>query len=237
MYRLSGNRNLTYRCAIALQIAKKDSRSPGAIASQIAAAVSPPLEATDGFRIKASPAGELDCQVSDRAVADWLQNLLVNSMTSIGADEYASLASPDCFHLQYPHARYCSLLFLGHQERLIQLHFSPSKTHPGQWLAPTPVPWLSAAGSLRFCQAAEQQLLALLIDGVDRSVATDSDSHWLKFAGRLGEAMLNFDRDCRIGSTAPLELAQARLGLVAIAQALLRWLLQVKIGVRAIAQL
>lgn len=230
MYRLKDTCNFTYRCGIALKVAGQYPRSR----PEIAAALFAVLEETDSFNFRVRQNGWLDCQVRDRAVADWLQSLLLAPLPSPTAN---SLSPPDFFPLQYAHARCCSLLRLGQRQKLIQLHVCGTEYPPRPWLAPSPVPWLSAAASLQFSLPAERHLVALLLDTIDRTDASQSPPNWLKAAMLLQEAVLNFERDCRIFGRVPPELAQARLGLCAIAQRVLAWLLQVELGVLALPHL
>lgn len=227
LYLARGTQAIVYQSAIALQIAGQQGSSPREIACQLASAF-PHRPGDEGeIDVRAVGSGWLEFQVSDRALADWLQCCLTHPHLS---PPLPSLSPPDFFNVQYARARCCSLLCLGHQERLIQLQESY------QWVSPAPLPWLSGSGALCLQHPTARQLIRLLLQVVDADARSDRPN-WLQLAVFLSEALLNFDRDCRIlGEVAP-ELAQARLGLVAITQILLARLLEVKLGVVAIAHL
>ncbi|MBD2460975.1 hypothetical protein H6G89_07955 [Oscillatoria sp. FACHB-1407] len=160
------------------------------------------------------------------------------------------------FIIQYTHARCCSLLYLAHQEGFVALKNESidfGATAP-QITTPNPFPWLDIEHRLRLHHPAEQRLITQcvttldcladmvladrVIDAINPNVNLNdvSLSHpnlnqqmICKLAQELSLAFQTFYATCRIwGETSRvnLELTQARLGLVALTQMLLRVLLQ-----------
>ncbi|MGF1492109.1 MAG: hypothetical protein ACFBSC_06595, partial [Microcoleaceae cyanobacterium] len=124
-----------------------------------------------------------------QGVADWLQNLTKCSLTKQNfapfQDVHSTKPDPiDQFWLQYSHARCCSLLRLGHRERLLTLEDPNPLNTPRFWsiIEPEPFPWLNALGQLRLTHPAEYQLIATLGMGLDLIPAPASITQWQKLA-------------------------------------------------------
>ena len=153
---------------------------------------------------------------------------------------------PNLFPVQYAHARCCSLLRLAHRQGLIQLSDLDFNTPNGQLLQPNPIPWLNDDQGahtgqirLRLVHPAERRLIAQILD-VSDIISDQGQLSCLKLAIALSNAFESFYSSCRIWGevkTQTPKLAQARLGLVAITQGLLRSLLQEKLGVPAPVEL
>jgi arginyl-tRNA synthetase len=148
------------------------------------------------------------------------------------------------FAVQYAHARCCSLLRLAVREGLIEFWEieSDTKSAFGSAIPWKPISWLTCDEKLRFNHPAELRLIAELVQAVDNLENPDvmSSLKWEKAALNLSQAFENFWRKCRIWGevkiTSP-ELAEARLGLLMATQSVLRFLLEEKIGISALAEL
>ncbi len=162
------------------------------------------------------------------------------------------------FPLQYTHARCCSLLRLAHKQGLIQLSAketipnSQTTNNKGQttkdkqqfsiFNSPNPIPWLKEPQGLdgellqlRLVHPAERHVIAQIID-VQDSLSNQTQLQGIKLARDLSKAFEQFYSSCRIWGEVKSQtpkLAQARLGLVAVTQVLLRSLLQEQLGVVA----
>ncbi|NEP15208.1 MAG: hypothetical protein F6K14_34575 [Symploca sp. SIO2C1] len=141
------------------------------------------------------------------------------------------------FTLQYTHARCCSLLRLAHKQGLIKVSGQQTILN-----FPNPIPWLKEAQGLegevlqlRLVHPAERRLIAQIID-VQDSLSNQTQLQGKKLARDLSKAFEQFYSSCRIWGEVKSQtpkLAQARLGLVAVTQVLLRSLLQEHLGVVA----
>ena len=249
LYRLKNNTTLLYRCAIAPKLASIYKLSTVEIANrlfnllpQIDSELS--REISLDFTVQITLPGWIDFYLSDRALAIWLQQLpqkflFVDSLPSAQA---ISSESTIPFALHYTHARCCSLLRLGHQQGLIQLRDLDFNQSIWQWLEPHPIPWLdyhSETLIFQLIQPTEKDLIAQLVVVVE-SLDNSYQEDWIKLASGLSYALLNFYRNCRIWGELKQKtpkLAQARLGLIALTQFLLRELIQVKLDVTALSEL
>jgi hypothetical protein len=148
------------------------------------------------------------------------------------------------FKVQYAHARCCSLLRLAHRQSLINLSDLDSITPnwEWQWMEPNPIPWLdgnpemeSEPLRLRLEHPAERELIAHFLDGIEQ-LTPPTPARALELAKALSYGFEKFYSACRIWGEVKTEtpqLAQTRLGLVAITQKLLRSLLQDQLNVTA----
>lgn len=231
LYRLKNNSVIVYRSAIAFQLSRHLSRSPLDISQEILSKLMPRRSQLKG---EVTPPGFLDFGISDRYLSQWLQSLIAaqNEISFPSNVPQTQKGKRDFFELQYAHARSCSLLRFGDRQGLIQ------RNAAGKWITPSTIPWLNTdfdPARLRLKHPAEQDLIAELLTIID-SLSSASREDWEKFATGLGKAVLDVERHCRIwGEVAQdsPELVQARLGLIAIAQFLLRELLQVQMGIFA----
>jgi arginyl-tRNA synthetase len=144
-----------------------------------------------------------------------------------------SLTPDSLFPIQYAHARCCSLLQMAHQEGLIGIKSRNSDNKSWVWEmeSPQPIPWLDREEEICFNLPVELNLIIQLIAVLDDLYCPEPTRqvlNWLKIALNLSQAFQTFYSQCRIWGEVKsqnLNLAQARLGLVAIAQSVLRILL------------
>ncbi len=206
------------------------------------------------FTIKVDSPGSINIQLADLTIAIWLQNLtkilplieqekvsfrLVNSLKKTTAFSVGSSSS--VFSAQYAHARCCSLLRLAHRERIIVLEEPDPETTPIYWktIAPQPIPWLNRNNRLRLVDPAERNLIYDFFGVLDILYCLDRQKNPISgatLANTICQSFEQFYRQCRIWGevkTDEVDLARARLGLVAIAQALLRLFLVDFLGVSA----
>lgn len=189
------------------------------------------------FQVEVVSPGWIEFRLTDRSLADWLQNLI--SANSVKLPNNPAKNTLNCFSVQYAHARCCSILALAHQQGLIILK-------DGQLMEPYPIPWLQdkpeatdQPKQLCLVHSAEKRLIAIVLDILEGSEKLDQ-RRGLKFALSLSQAWEEFFKDCRIWGevkTQTPKLAQARLGLVAVTQRLLRSLLKDCLGVPAPVEL
>jgi hypothetical protein len=219
-----------YRSAIALQLAKGDISTALSIASQIVAnlnASNPVDRSYLELMMRVSEAGWIDFQLDDRALGTWLQHLppFLEAKEQINLPESVG----KLLTCQYAHARCCSLLRSGDREGLIKLKDSQMRLSIWQWQAPEPIPWLNG-DRFRLVSHCDRDLLRQILMVSDVLVNVPR-KNWYEITNCLSEAVLAFDRHCRIWGEVKrddLALSQARLGLIAIAQCLLRQLLEEK---------
>lgn len=146
------------------------------------------------------------------------------------------------FEVQYAHARCCSLLRLAYRQSLINLSDLDSISPNWQWVEPNPIPWLDDDSEmecelirLRLGHPAEGGLIAHVLDGIEQ-LTPPTPARALELANAISHGFEKFYSACRIWGevkTDTPQLAQARLGLVAITQKLLRSLLQDQLNVTA----
>ncbi len=194
-------------------------------------------ELTLNFQVEVVYPGWLEFRLTNVSLAAWLQNLISANSLKL-ANEPAKIPA-NCFLVQYAHARCCSILALAHQQGLIVLK-------DGQLLQPSPIPWLqdeqaATHQSRQLClvHPAEKRLIALVLDILEEQEKLEQ-RRALKFAIALSQAWEEFSKHCRIWGevkTQTPKLAQARLGLVAVTQGLLRSLLEDCLGVCAPVEL
>jgi arginyl-tRNA synthetase len=154
--------------------------------------------------------------------------------------------APNLFPLQYAHARCCSILRLAHWQSLIKLQDLDFKTLSWQLVEPKPIPWLEddqgthiGQGVLRLVHPTERRLIAQLLD-LQAAISDSEHLSLIKLGNSLSKAFEQFYSSCRIFGEVKTQnptLAQARLGLVAITQAMLRSLLEDQLGVSAPVEL
>ncbi len=259
---LKNHRGVVYRCTLAFELASVRKLSPGAIARQLVTFL-PTLKSDLSdqsqldFTVRVVNPGWIDFHLSDRALAVWLQKLPqtllfpeTDGETGRGGDGEINAPTTNPFPIQYACARCCSLLRLGHRQGLIRLNDENFSQSVWQWVEPEPIPWLKIeseaqgfssleGGNFQLVHPAERHLIHQLL-GVVEARYSPSQRNWSKIATDLSKAMLGFDRSCRIWGEVNRqtpELAQARLGLIALTQFLLGWLLQEQMGVSAPVEL
>lgn len=189
------------------------------------------------FQVEIVSPGWIDFLLTEVSLANWLQNLI--NANSIKLANKPAKNTPNCFLVQYAHARCCSILALAHQQGLIVFK-------DRQLLQPSPIPWLQDEQAathqprqLCLVHPAEKRLIALFLDILEEQENLEQ-RRALKFALALSQAWEEFSKHCRIWGevkTQTPKLAQARLGLVAVTQGLLRSLLEDCLGVSAPVEL
>ena len=229
--RLSHPTPVTYRCAIAMQLSSQLSLSPTEIAQQVFSVLKTQSNFDDQefsqltLTMKLIHPGWLDFEVSDGALALWLQSLGQKMFSQPNLPKMSGNADSP-FLIEYTYARCYSLLSLGETEGLITLQSKALGDSTFPWKAPNPIPWLKDTCQLRLTHQVALALINQVIITVDRSVNNTSGS-WNKLGTQLSKSILDFERYCRIfGELAQNDpqLSQARLGLIAMSQHLLKWL-------------
>ncbi|BBA79337.1 hypothetical protein RGRSB_0806 [cyanobacterium endosymbiont of Rhopalodia gibberula] len=229
--RLSHLTRITYRCAIALQLSSQLSLSPIEVAQQVFSLLKNQSNLDDKefsqltLTMKLIHPGWLDFEVSDHTLVLWLQLLGQNIFFQPNLSKILGKTN-NLFLIEYTHARCCSLLRLGETEGLITFQSKALGDLTLPWKAPDPIPWLRDTDQLRLTHRAALALINQIVITVDRSSNNPSVT-WNKLGTQLSKSVLYFERNCRIfGDLAQnnLQLSQARLGLIAISQHLLKWL-------------
>lgn len=229
LFRLPTIDSITYRCAIAFQLSRHSSFSPITLALEFFNNIQPqPTSHPDrlylNFTLKLLNSGFLEFTLCDRSLALWLQSwqhLSYPHHNSVSKSE-----SPNnLWTIRYSYGRCCSLLRLGEQEKLIKLKNSYFQTDTPSWSILTVIPW----DNLELNEI-ERSLISQIITTVERLV-NELKVNNMKLGLALSESFINFERYCRIfGETCQKNprLSQARLGLVAMTQYLLKglWLSQ-----------
>ncbi|HEY9876733.1 MAG TPA: DALR anticodon-binding domain-containing protein [Candidatus Obscuribacterales bacterium] len=267
LYRVEDD--MVYKSAIALQLASLYRVPALAIATKLADYLS--ASGQESFTqpvlnliIKVVNPGWIYFQLTDQAIATWLQHLFQTPANLLTQGDFANRGEretvPDShaqitlslFPVQYAHARCCSILRLGHQQGIIKLS-NPTQRHSWRVIEPNPIVWLNAAEQLHLVHPAEKCLIAKLLGALDEISASSQATrggflytsggctpNFVKLGYSLSDAMLNFYSSCRIlgevQSQTP-HLAQVRLGLVEITQSFLWHILQDRLGVLAPVEL
>lgn len=244
VHQVREQQRIVYVCAIALQLRLAIQLPALEIASTLAFSLSQEQQ----FTVRVMPPGLIHLELTQPLLAAWLQHLIQEPPLLRKQEEprenYQLAKIPSSlFPIQYAHARCCSLLQLAQREGLIALE--PAADNTSVWLviAPDPIPWLNHSRSLCLCHPAEWAILAQLLTVLDDlycSHASHKPINWYKAALNLSQAFQTFYSQCQIWGeikSQNLQLAQARLGLVAIAQSVLRLLLQERLGLVALQEL
>lgn len=170
---------LVYTCAIAHRLALQ-SHHAATIAAQLVDMLlqaSPDgVAALPGVSVQATGAGFIRFEVGDRAVAAWLDQLLVNALPQrtlpsapmAVRERQIMVHSAAIFEAQYAHARCCSLLRLAHHEGLIRLERLEEAPFYWRFSSHTPFPWLTSAAQLSLHHSADRCLLVQLFEALDR---------------------------------------------------------------------
>ncbi|MDB9311740.1 hypothetical protein PN462_01405 [Spirulina sp. CS-785/01] len=158
----------------------------------------------------------LEFRYCESMLADWLNALL--DMT-ISLPSLAPPVTGAYLPLQYLQCRCLSYLYLGQSEGFITL--SPGeKSLLWQWETPSPLPWLQESETWRFVSPPAWEVLSQVVTVTD-ILAQGRPIPWPTVAYRFGKTIETFECVSCIGGTTSLELVQARLGLMAVAQRLL----------------
>lgn len=221
-----------YISGVALQIAKSERIAAGEVAAILSSALG------DEFCVRVVPPGWLHVEISNPILAAWLETVARGGLESpatvqapadpLGGEWQAG----EVFVAQYAHARCCSLLRMAHRDRTISLQ---DGLETPVWCEPNPIPWLDSDQKFRFHHRAEFALIGELVQVLDDLYCrARADVDWLQAAAQLGKAVETFWSACRIWGEVKensLHLAQARLGLLIVSQAVLKLLLEEKLGI------
>jgi hypothetical protein len=170
---------LVYTCAIAHRLALQ-SQHAAAIAAQLVdlllQASPDDVAVPPGVSVQATGAGLIHFEVGDRAIAAWLDQLLVNALPQrtlpsaplAVSERQTMLHSAAIFEAQYAHARCSSLLRLAHHEGLIRLERLEESPFYWRFSSPIPFPWLTSAAQLSLHHSADRYLLVQLFEALDR---------------------------------------------------------------------
>lgn len=238
-----------YGSAIALKLARFLNQSPLDIADRIVGnlenfvptASSPGGICLQDFTLKIITPGLIEFTLSDRGVANWLEQVCQNLFPIPLLQKDAEI-TPHLFEVQYSHARCCSLLRLAHRENLITLKdidLTPRENFLS-FQTDKQIPWLTSQGNLQFVHPSEYQLLTHIIEIIDKFEESFERQRWEKIAHQFSDTFQQFYRQCQIWGEVKRytpELAQARLGLVLITRSLLHFLLQEKLGIDPVLEL
>lgn len=251
LYPVKDATSLLYVTPISFKLANSWQRSPIDIAAQIVMHLSSD-SALQSFTIQSVDPGSIHLQLSEGAIAAWLQHLAEGGR---GAEEpprpqtlsiewkgETCRGAEALFPVQYAHARCCSLLRLAHREGIIQLKEPDPEASPVFWeaISPNPLPWLQEDSQLRLVHRAERHLIFHLLTALDALYYPNHQNHSEKLARTLSESFQTFYAQCRIWGEVKTEapqLAQARLGLILATQSLLWLLLHERLGVTALLEL
>ncbi len=213
-----------------MQLAK----SQNVKAMEIAQAIATHLSATDAgiFSVRVVPPGWIHLELTHPILATWLQSLVTSRLQGFLRTDIVPVKNlTRFFPIQYAHARCCSLVLLAEREGLLhQRDVSGS------------IPWLDSEAKLRLNHPAEWHLIGELVEVVDLWELPNPHRRvdWEKAALSISQAWDNLWCQCPIWGeikiTSP-ELAQARIGLLMATQFVLRYLLEVKLGVVATSEL
>lgn len=233
IYRLKHHNKIVYRCSLALQLASQLQLPAIAIAQTLIAHLS--ANQSLEFTLELREKGVIDCVLCDRSLVVWLDQFpqiflsFFNSLSTANFQENGI----NLFPLQYTHARCCALLRLGDIDGLIEFNTQHLNQPIGSWKAPNPIPWIFLDGIY------EYRLIGQILNVVD-DIEEVAPNHHVTLANQLCQALWELERCCRIWGEVKQKtpkLAQARLGLVALTQLVLRWLLQEKFKVTALIEL
>ncbi|MBD1912425.1 MULTISPECIES: hypothetical protein [unclassified Leptolyngbya] len=182
----------------------------------------------------------IQIEVSDRALASWLQQVIalpdLELTPSVFRREDSATSNrrslEGIFPLQAAHARCCSLLRLGEREGLIKIYPADEKSLPQRIDWPNPLSWLQEEGQLRLVHPSERYLLVSGVEVLGDRTFSPSQIHF-------SERFFAFDAACRIlgeiKAHAP-QLAQARLGLILFSRHCLAQSLEIQ-GIEPLCEL
>ena len=228
-----------YVCAIAHQLATP-SQSASLIATQLVDMLSQPLSIPEegslsGIMVQATATGLLKFELSDRAIAAWLDHLLAKALPQERCVPFTSmerqmvLPTAAIFEVQYAHARCCSLLRLAHSEGLITLDRLDAPPLVWRVISPPSVPWLTSTAQLCLNHPADRQLLGHLVEASaclsDEAPCRRRRS--LRSAQAIAQAMQVFHRVHPLWRKTGIEpnLVVSQLGLLLATQRILYSLL------------
>ncbi|MDY7023519.1 MAG: DALR anticodon-binding domain-containing protein [Cyanobacteriota bacterium] len=242
VYALKDSWPIQYHCAIALKLAKINNHHPVEIATHILQGLSGESEWVE-IGVNVTLSGIIAFELTDQAIATWLQQMTqtplpLSSFPVSSTEVFIENNDQNLFKIQYAHARCCSLLRLADRDQIIFLAEPSVQTTPALWLFSEPklIPWLECNRKLRLQHDRERRLISQLLTSFDLDQPASDQKYWKTKANLISDAFQEFYRQCQIWGEVKLEtpeLAQARLGLISVTQAVLRYILQEKLGLIA----
>ncbi|NJO41649.1 MAG: hypothetical protein HC769_14845 [Cyanobacteria bacterium CRU_2_1] len=204
------------------------------------------------FTVQAVPPGWIHLYLSDRGLTAWLQ-VLTNQLSTLQLSTVgdcnqtntcilnnSNRNSTSIANVLYTHAHCCSLLRLGLSDQLIHLSQRDAQLPTSLFVnAPQPIPWSTCDHALRCNHPTERRLIVQIVtilDCLSDPSKPISPSRIIELADILSHNFQSFYAACRIWGVVKASdraLAQARLGLVWVTQAMLRLLLQNGLGITA----
>ncbi|MCZ2206351.1 hypothetical protein [Cylindrospermopsis raciborskii] len=256
LYQDTNGKKILYIAGVALQVFPGDNfLAPGKLTdhkldlvSLIASHFS--TNNSDIFDVQIPTTDSIHIQPTDLTIASWLHRLTIKDhnwqpILDWGVDSqnssYGSLCnSLRIFTTQHAYARCVSLINLAKREGWIKTVENSTDSQP--LLSVSSIPWLDHCQKLRFYQPDEIHLIQLLVRTVDDLAFRHiQDSiNWLAVAEKLSSAFEKFWSNCPIWGYVKihdLELAKARIGVLILTQVVIKYILEVKLGVTAISQL
>jgi hypothetical protein len=242
-----------YSAAIAHQLAAQQSQSAVVVARELATtwAENPsvylsslplPPAAYCQLKIQATAAGLIRIELSDRAIALWLNHLTIEpdaapdnpmtqrlkslaSVTGISASQHTGfsqsqanlLTAEAMFPIQHAYARCADLLQLGQQAGWIGLNQPAMTPWRWQWLQPAQIPWLNPVDCLVLDHAVDRALICQLYAAWDGLVGRSSDTanSTMKLAVVVSQAFQAFHRQHQLFNPTILEATKHnQLGLI-----------------------
>ncbi|BAU66933.1 hypothetical protein STA3757_43390 [Stanieria sp. NIES-3757] len=235
---------IKYRCAICFPLASQWQLSPLVLAKELihifSSIQNSSQETSLEFELELMASGWIDFSLKQSGLINWLDQLITFLKTTATVTRYTALQGQNLlrlhennhlcnhnnlFSLQYVHARCCSLLRLGEREGLIKLKASNFAVGSWNLLTPCSFSWLNSQGDFLLNDESDRALILELVNLVDVFASAES-FNGLKLAENLSQAIIDFEVNCRIFGEISPQLAQARLGLVALGQYFLALLIQ-----------
>ena len=192
-----------YRCAIAQRLAAIAQRSPVDLATDLATAwhQDAQVQGASLATIQVHRSGSLDLELTDRAIAIWL-----NALSQLQIPSLAPSADPQAFAVYYALDRCRSLITAAeHEGWFVRRDLDQS--------------WLDDRGQLRLSLTAERQMIHHLVQTLDTIAdhpPTSTQTPHPKLADRLAAAFETLHRHSRpwhARQTQDTATAIARLGL------------------------
>jgi arginyl-tRNA synthetase len=237
--------NIKYRCAICFPLASQWQLSPLELARELmqifTSIQNSSQESSLEFELELITSGWIDFSLKESGLIIWLDRLIAFlETTATICRSYSTLPGRNLlrlgennplfnhnslFSLQYVHARCCSLLRLGERESLIKLKSPNFSVDSWNVSDSRCFSWLNSQGNFLLNHQSDRTLLIELVNLVDVFASAES-FNGLKLAENLSQAIIDFEANCRIFGEISPQLAQARLGLIALGQYFLALLIQ-----------
>lgn len=254
LHRVQKNSQICYVSAIALQLARSKQEPAPQLAVEIADILNRDSVLPDAtiyplsldriwqnFTVQPIASGWLHLKLNGMGLQEWL-NTLIDQLPALMLREPGNSAGTTLdpaigadfthsFAVLSTHARCCSLLRSGMQAQLLQLEQPDPNSAAWSLSSSDALTWLDADRHFRCTHLTERHLIAQIVDILDELGCrpTVPPQRLWQLSHRLSQNFQAFHAHCRIFGAIQTDdraLAQARLGLVLITQALLGWMLQ-----------